>query len=157
MALLQASPKKITDRIRKNGKTNEFVLAWKDGEGEDIVLTQKDIREVQLAKGAILAGIEILMENMGVDNTMLDEIILAGAFGNYINKGSAVQIGLLPQVSEDKINNIGNAAGAGACMALLSKKELLEAELQSQETQHVELADHPRFESVYSKAMYFSR
>lgn len=150
-------PEKILSRIRRGERGNEFVLAWATEGEEDIILTQNDIREVQLAKGAIFAGIDILMQCLEVESTILEEIILAGAFGNYISKKSAIRIGMFPEISEDKIRNIGNAAGAGACMALLSKKEMMEAELQSKEIEHVELANHPSFEKVYLKAMYFPK
>lgn len=143
-------------RIRKGEDGNEFVLAWIE-QGQDIVITQKDIREVQLAKGAIYAGIMILFQCLGVEVSQLEEIILAGAFGNYISKKSALRIGLFPNVDDEKITHIGNAAGAGACMALLSKEERNHAVIQSREIEHVELATHPSFEMEYVKAMYFPK
>lgn len=146
----------LVERLRKGKNGNEFVLVWK-AHSEDIVINQKDIREVQLAKGAIYGGIIILMQCMGVDTSMLDKILLAGAFGSYISKKSALRIGLLPVINEEKIEHIGNAAGVGSCMALLSKHEREEAVRQSVEVEHVELALHPNFEREYLQAMYFPR
>jgi len=144
----------LAARLRNGHSGNEFVLVWKD-QGEDIVITQKDIREVQLAKGAVYGGIIILMQCLGVELEQLDEIMLAGAFGSYINKRSILRIGMVPNVSEDKITHIGNAAGVGACMALLSERERKEADIQSKEAEHIELALHPDFEKEYINAMYF--
>ena len=146
----------LVARLRKGDNGNEFVLVWKS-RSEDIVINQKDIREVQLAKGAIYGGITILMQCMGVDSSMLEKILLAGAFGSYISKKSALRIGLLPMIDEGKIEHIGNAAGVGACMALLSKQEREEAVKQSVEVEHVELALHPNFEREYLYAMYFPK
>lgn len=144
----------LTERLRRGQGGNEFVLVWKD-QGEDIVITQKDIREVQLAKGAVYGGIVVLMQCLGVEISQIDEIMLAGAFGSYINKRSILRIGMLPNVSEDKITHIGNAAGVGACMALLSEEERVRADVQAKEVEHIELALHPDFENEYVKAMYF--
>ncbi|HML37107.1 MAG TPA: ASKHA domain-containing protein, partial [Bacillota bacterium] len=122
-------------RLRKGRNGNEFVLAWKE-QGEDIVITQKDIREVQLAKGAIYGGIVVLMKCLGVETGRIEEIMLAGAFGSYIKKKSILRIGMIPGVGEDKIKHIGNAAGVGACMALLSEEEMKQADMQSKEAEH---------------------
>jgi uncharacterized 2Fe-2S/4Fe-4S cluster protein (DUF4445 family) len=144
----------LAARLRKGPDGNEFVLAW-NGENEDIVITQKDIREVQLAKGAIFAGISILLKSLKTDSSNLQEIMLAGAFGSHINKKSALRVGLLPDVPPEKITYIGNAAGAGACMALMSANTRSQAEKQSREVIHVELGSHPGFEKEYLNAMYF--
>jgi uncharacterized 2Fe-2S/4Fe-4S cluster protein (DUF4445 family) len=144
----------LAARLRKGHAGNEFVLVWKD-QGEDIVITQKDIREVQLAKGAVYGGIVILMQCLGVELPQLEEIMLAGAFGSYINKRSILRIGMVPNAGVDKITHIGNAAGVGACMALLSQAEREQANIQSNEVEHIELALHPDFEREYINAMYF--
>lgn len=146
----------LADRLRKGENGSEFVLAWRDGE-EDIVINQKDIREVQLAKGAIFGGIQVLLQCLGTTTEELDEILLAGAFGSYIDKKSALRIGLLPGAEKDKIRHIGNAAGVGACMALLSREAKEQADLLALESEHVELALHPAFEREYLQGMYFPR
>jgi uncharacterized 2Fe-2S/4Fe-4S cluster protein (DUF4445 family) len=144
----------LAKRLRKGENGNEFVLVWKE-HGEDMIITQKDIREVQLAKGAVYAGIVVLMQCLGVEIPQLEQIMLAGAFGSYINKRSILRIGMVPDVTENRITHIGNAAGVGACMALLSEDERQQATLQSNEAEHVELALHPDFEREYINAMYF--
>lgn len=147
-------PPNLVDRLRFGDNGNEFILHY-SGNGENIVINQKDIREVQLAKGAIYAGITILMEQMGIKSEDLRMVLLAGAFGNYIKKESAINIGLLPKVAAEKVISIGNAAGIGACMALLSKSALEYSKLLAEETEHIDLASHPSFQDEYLKAMYF--
>ncbi len=144
----------LAARLRKGENGNEFILASREGQ-ENIVLNQKDIREVQLAKGAILGGIQVLLQCLETNTAGLDEIMLAGAFGSYIDRKSAVRIGLLPDAGTEKIRHIGNGAGVGACMTLLSKEAMREAYLLSKEVEHVELALHPAFEKEYIKGMYF--
>ena len=122
---------------------------------DTIRIYQQDIREVQLAKGAILAGCEILLRNAGKTADDLDRILIAGAFGNYIDRGSALRIGLFPTVEEVRVVHAGNAAGAGASMALLSKDAFSKAEEAAEETRHVSLSAHPGFEMCYAHAMYF--
>jgi uncharacterized 2Fe-2S/4Fe-4S cluster protein (DUF4445 family) len=102
-----------------------FVLAWphEAGSGRQIVLTQRDIRELQFAKGAIAGGIDVVMNELGVTAHDLVAIYLAGSFGNYINPQSARIIGLVPAVPVERIKAVGNAAGEGAKMALLSFRE----------------------------------
>ncbi|MDF2654676.1 MAG: corrinoid activation/reration protein [Bacillota bacterium] len=155
-AVKQGIHSELAERLRKGKNGNEFVLAWKEAE-EDIVITQKDIREVQLAKGAVYGGIIILMQCLGVSLSQLEEIMLAGAFGSYINKKSILRIGMLPNVEENKISHIGNAAGVGACMALLSETERIKAYVQSEDAEHIELALHPDFQREYINAMYFPK
>jgi uncharacterized 2Fe-2S/4Fe-4S cluster protein (DUF4445 family) len=139
-------------RIGKSGK--EFVLT-NEGSGGGIVVTQKDILEVQLAKAAVRAGINILMSKSGLNERNLDNIYIAGAFGSHIRTSSAVNIGLVPDIPEEKILNIGNSAGVGAAMALLSKEAKGEAVRAAKEARHVELAKEPSFQEVYLAAMAF--
>lgn len=146
----------LAARLRKGANGNEFVLAWSTS-NEDIAINQKDIREVQLAKGAIYGGIQVLLECLETETAEIAEIMLAGAFGSYIDRKSALRIGLLPNVSLDRISHIGNAAGVGACMALLSDEAKKEAELESKEVEHIELALHPSFEKEYLQGMYFAK
>lgn len=155
-AAVKDLPGALADRLRKGENGNEFVLARRDRD-DDIVINQKDIREVQLAKGAILAGALILLQDIGAGPSDLDEILLAGAFGSYIDKRNALRIGLLPNAGLEKVSYIGNAAGVGACMTLLSKEAKSQAEQQSREVEHVELALHPNFEKEYLQGMYFPK
>src|SRR4030065_898148 len=96
--------------------------------GKDISISQKDIVEIQLAKGAIRAGIEILLENAGISIKEIDGVILAGAFGSYIDPNNVMDIGMFPDTPLNKIRQVGNAAGVGAKMILISRQERNEAE-----------------------------
>ncbi len=124
---------------------------------DDVLIYQQDIREVQLAKGAILAGCEILLNNAGKTAADLDCILIAGAFGNYIDPRSALDIGLFPSVPEGGVVHAGNAAGAGASMALLSREVFIKAEKAAERTKHVSLSAHPGFEMCYARSMYFPK
>ncbi len=144
----------VADRLRAGNGGNEFVLAYGDG-GDDVVISQKDVREVQLAKAAIYAGAKVLMKSMGVTDDSLDAINIAGAFGSYIKVESALTIGLLPEVDRDKIISVGNAAGVGSSMAALSKDKLKEAENYLEDIEHIELSTYEGFQDAYVGAMKF--
>lgn len=139
--------------IEVNGE-RRFILVPK-ASGEDIVITQNDIREVQLAKGAIVAGIKLMLDEMGKTAEDLDRIILAGAFGNHIDKSSAVTIGVLPEIDEDKIISAGNTAGAGVSMILASNREMELLKSVPEKVMHLELAEKKSFQNTYLKAMAF--
>ena len=144
----------LAKRLRVSQGQKEFVLYYKEENG-DIVITQKDIREIQLAKGAVIGGIKTLMKSLSVTEKQLDRVMLAGAFGSYIRKESAVRIGLLPNVAEDKIISLGNGAGAGASMALLSEKMRKKAEEITELACHVELSQDADFQNYYINGMNF--
>ncbi len=126
-----------------------------DKDSRKVVITQKDVRQIQLAKGAIKAGINIILRNAGLKPDDLDGILLAGAFGNYIKKGSAQRIGLLPDIPQERIRFIGNAASTGAKMALLSRNVRQDADLIRQKTKHIELAALPDFMDEFMNTMTF--
>jgi len=147
-------PDRICTRLRDGDQGHEFVVAWGNGK-KDIVITQKDIREVQLAKGAIFAGINILLEMLDSTFVDIDRIMLAGAFGNYIKKYSALRIGLLPDILEDKIISIGNGAGIGSSIALLSLEQRNSAEICARKVEYVDLAGRAAFQDLYLQAMPF--
>lgn len=147
-------PQSLRERLVTEGKLRKFVLVPK-GDGADIVITQNDIREIQLAKGAMAAGIVLLLEEAGRSADEIDQLIVAGAFGSYISKESAVRIGLLPDLAEEKIVFGGNTAGAGVSMAMMSAAELQQAQKIPQAFRHVELADKADFQDVYLKTMLF--
>ena len=134
-----------------------FVLvpAEQSGTGHDIVLTQNDIGEIQLAKGAIRAGMDVLLEQAGIDEEDLDEIILAGAFGTSIHPASAIGAGLLPPVLPDRVRQIGNAAGVGARLALVSRRERARAEEIAYRVQYVELTTQPTFAVRFASNLGF--
>lgn len=139
--------------IEVNGE-HRFVIASKDN-GETIVITQNDIREVQLAKGAISAGISLMLEEMNKTEDDIAKIIIAGAFGNYIDKESAVAIGILPKLGIKKIVSAGNTAGAGVSMMLVSQLEMERAESIVETIEHVELSEKDSFQNTYLNAMAF--
>ena len=154
---LETLPTLVRERLRRTERTSEFILVWgKDSaSGEDIVLTQKDIRELQLAKGAIMAGIMILVREMGITLQDIDRVLLAGAFGNYIRKESAIGIGLLPSLPLENVKTIGNAAGDGAKMALLSMEERARAEALAKRAEHLELSTRKEFQEEFIKGLDF--
>ena len=123
--------------------------------GEPVMLTQKDIREVQLAKGAMWSGIEVLCMEYGVKSQDVSRILLAGGFGNFIRRSNAKRIGLLPDVPTSRIEFIGNAAAVGARMALRCKACRREADEISEKTGYVELANRPDFQMLFMESMMF--
>ena len=123
---------------------------------ENVTLTQKDVREVQLAKAAIRAGIELLAEKMGVQVADIQKVYLAGAFGNYLDPASACRIGMIPPVLLDRIRPIGNAAGEGAKLCALSREEFAYSKKLAKETEFLELASLPQFQDCYVDALEFS-
>jgi uncharacterized 2Fe-2S/4Fe-4S cluster protein (DUF4445 family) len=108
-----------------------------------------------LAKSAIRSGIDILMEEMGVSASELSRVLLAGAFGNYLRKESASAIGLLPPISVEKIHSIGNAAGDGAKLALISQTERKRAAMLAREIQYIELSTRMDFMEKFTDNMFF--
>ena len=122
---------------------------------ENVVLTQKDVREVQLAKAAIRAGIELLCQRMGVAVSDIRKVYLAGAFGNYMNPASACRIGMIPPVLLDRIVPIGNAAGEGAKLCALSRAEFAYSQSLAENTEFLELASLPQFQDCYVDALEF--
>lgn len=124
-------------------------------EGTEVVLTQKDIREVQLAKAAIRAGIELLTKKMGAAVEDIQKVYLAGAFGNYLTPASACRIGMIPPVLMDRIVPIGNAAGEGAKLCALSRAEFEYSKCLAASTEFLELASLPEFQDCYVDALEF--
>ena len=139
-----------------NGSKAEFVLspAATSGHGRDVVVTRSDINEIQLAKGAIRAGIEILLHELGLDPLQVDAWIIAGAFGTYLDIGSALKLGMFPSVPLERFHQVGNAAGVGAKEMLLSRGKRLEASRLVERVEYVELTIYPQFTQEFVKAMY---
>jgi len=154
--ILFPSLKEIWDQrvIRKEGSSGFLLVSEKESAGSlPIILTQNDIRELQLAKGAIRAGIEILLKKLRLEEDQVDEVLLAGAFGNNIDPRSAQNIGLIPTLPEAKVKSVGNAASLGAIMALVSQASWREAEKISQNVEYVELAAFPNFQDALTRGM----
>lgn len=143
-------------RLRQGDKGRmEYVLAWatETGLSRDVVIKQQDIRAVQLAKAALFVGADILLERKGVN--LPEFIVLAGAFGSFINKESALTIGLFPPCSPENIFSVGNSAGDGALLALLDRDKREEAREVAQQVQFVETAADSTFQSRYIEALAF--
>jgi uncharacterized 2Fe-2S/4Fe-4S cluster protein (DUF4445 family) len=140
----------------KNSNQKEYILVdkAKSGNNRDIVVTRKDINEIQLAKGAIRTGIEVLLEQAGLEADQIEEFIIAGAFGCYINIPSAKQIGMFPSLPINKFIQVGNAAGEGARRMLLSIEQRHQAEDFAKMVQYIELSTYPRFTTIFSKSLY---
>ncbi|HMA59378.1 MAG TPA: ASKHA domain-containing protein [Halanaerobiales bacterium] len=130
-------------------------ITEKDHSEITIYLTQKDIREVQLAKGAIAAGIEILLNKTELEADELDRVFIAGGFGNYINPANACFIKMIPQCLEDKIIQIGNGAGTGAKIYLLNKQAKERAVNIKEKVEYIELSVNEEFQTEYINSMSF--
>jgi uncharacterized 2Fe-2S/4Fe-4S cluster protein (DUF4445 family) len=111
------------------------------------------VRELQLAKGAMSAGIKLLLQTAGVRVDKIDKVIVAGAFGTYIDISSAITIGMLPNLPLDRYHQVGNAAGMGAKLALISRIKRDEARSLADRISYLELASHPDFQNTFAQAM----
>lgn len=124
------------------------------GHGQDILVTRKDVNEIQLAKGAIRAGVEVLLREAGLTGADLGAFIVAGAFGTYLDVESAVHIGMFPPLPPERFRQVGNAAGTGARHMLLSAARRRLAEALVDKIEYIELTVHPAFMDMYMDAMY---
>ena len=123
--------------------------------GTGVSLTQKDIREVQLAKAAIRAGIELMCDHLGVEAEDIQQVLLAGAFGNYMDPRSACRIGMIPPALLDRIKPIGNAAGEGAKICAVSREAYEYSKRLAAQTEFLELASKPEFQDCFVDALEF--
>ncbi len=153
-------------RVRTVDGEREFILVDEpdfphDPRGNDshrtISFSQKDVRELQLAKGAISAGIKLLLKTAGVQIGEIDKVIVAGAFGTYIDIVSAIAIGMLPDLPLDRYHQVGNAAGIGAKLILVSRARRDEARKLAKCVKYLELAAHPDFANIFAQSMFIGR
>lgn len=135
--------------LRSNGKKREVVL-W-----DNLYITQADIRQVQLAKGAILSGFYALLRKMKISMADLDEVLIAGQFGSHLPAASLTGTGILPEEIADRLRYVGNSSKAGAYMALLSGKEKREMETLAQKIDYIELGTSPDYERLFSQCLLF--
>lgn len=144
-----------SNRFRRNSDNNqpEFVLAWAEETsiGKDIVITQRDVRQIQLAKGALHAGCKLMMRRMGMDK--VDKIKIAGAFGTHVDRVKALTMGLFPDCEIEKILSVGNAAGDGCRTALLNRKKREEANWVSRNVEYIELTVETDFQKQFMECM----
>ena len=146
-ALVERNP-----RIKPDGRTFSYVLhASNDPDVSDVLVTQNDVRQIQLAKAALYAGIKLLMDEMGV--TSVDRIRLAGAFGSHISVSHAMVLGLIPDCDLEQVTSAGNAAGAGARMALLDRNARLEIAATIAQAERIETAVADDFQAHFVGAM----
>ena len=150
-------PESLRSRIRRGDKGNDFILARAEQcqSNEPVYLTQRDVREVQLAKAAIFAGIQMMKKALDITDDDIDEVLMAGAFGNYLRPERALTLGLLPPVPVERIRFVGNAAAEGARLALVNRSCRAEADTISKNVRYVELAGDPAFQNEFSMAMMF--
>lgn len=151
--VLPQLPVSLLSRLTPYNSEPGFLLSPADN--GPVFLTQSDIRQVQLAKAAIAAGASLLLEQAGLEPDDLDAVLLAGAFGAFITKDSTLALGLLPTVSPAKIHSVGNAAGSGASLALLSLKARNLADQVANSIQYLELSSHVPFQNRFVEAMNF--
>jgi uncharacterized 2Fe-2S/4Fe-4S cluster protein (DUF4445 family) len=144
-------------RVRQVNGKSEFLLVplENSGHGRDIVVTRRDVNEIQLAKGAIRGGLEILLKEAGVAIESVDDFIVAGAFGTHLDLKSALRVGMFPPLPLDNFHQVGNAAGVGARQMLISRAVRREAERIVSGVEYVELTTYPRFHDVFVECMYF--
>ena len=148
------NPNLASDRLRWNGRKGEFILATGDQTTtrEPILVTQDDVRNIQLAKAALYAGAKLLMRRAGVKR--VDRILLAGAFGSYIDTRYAMILGLIPDCDLAQVYAVGNAAGDGARIALLNREKRLEAQRIAHWVRYIETAVDPEFQNEFVAALH---
>lgn len=145
------------ERVRAANDRTEYLLvpASETGHGREIVITRKDVHEIQLAKGAIRAGIEILLKEAGIAAGEVGEWIIAGAFGTYLDLNSARRVGMFPAMPLERFHQVGNAAGVGAKQMLLSRQKRQEAGQIIDRVKYIELTVYPEFTHEFMERMYF--
>jgi uncharacterized 2Fe-2S/4Fe-4S cluster protein (DUF4445 family) len=143
--------------VRNENGRSEFLLAAAEttGNGRDLVVSREDIKEIQLAKGAIRAGVEILLAEAGLASTDIRQFIVAGAFGTYLDLESAVRVGMFPVLPRDRFQQVGNAAGMGARQLLLSATQRRQADEIANQVEYIELTTHAAFTNEFIKALVF--
>ncbi len=148
-------PDALSGRIEKIDKMKVFVIAYDGGGNPAVYLSQKDIREVQLAKGAMAAGIQLLLKQLGKEVSDVGCVLIAGAFGNYMDPQSACRIGLIPPELSDRITGVGNAAGEGAKQILQNADRRDLAAALAAKAEFVELATDPDFQDIFVDKLEF--
>ncbi len=155
--VLRPSNERVRMQGQGRGSKAEFILAHADetGHGREIVVTRKDVNEIQLAKGAIRAGIEILLKEANIPAVAIEDFIIAGAFGTHLDLDSALRVGMFPTLPRERYHQVGNAAGVGAKEMLLSMARRAEAARIVEGVHYIELTTHADFTPQFVEAMYF--
>jgi uncharacterized 2Fe-2S/4Fe-4S cluster protein (DUF4445 family) len=149
----EVSNPKLKERFFKLDKITAFRLT--ENGGEEVYISQKDIRELQLAKGAIRTGIDMLLAETGVEVEALKKVRLAGNFGSGVDIGATIRIGLIPEVAIEKVDVVGNAALRGASLVLVSREYRRKAESIYRGCRFLELAAKPEFQTRFASSMFF--
>jgi len=147
----------LSSRVINREGVNDFLIAHPEEsyDNSPIYLTQKDVRELQLAKGAIAAGIKMLIDELGIGIQDIHRVYLAGALGNYVDPYSTIFTGLLPAVNPDIVRSLGNAASTGASLVLLVKRYWQTATELTQFIEHIELSSRTEFNQYFIEHMAF--
>jgi uncharacterized 2Fe-2S/4Fe-4S cluster protein (DUF4445 family) len=151
-------PSDLVERLVWQGKQPAFLVAAETeaGHGRPIWLTQRDLRELQLATGAIRAGIVVLLKRAGLEPGDLQEVLVAGGFGNFIRRNNAQRIGLLPHgVPHHRIRYRGNTSLCGAQLVAISRRARRMAEQLAERTEHVDLSRDPAFSTIFAESMIY--
>ena len=155
-------------RLAKNGVLGEriisdetgkpaFIVAERGADGKPILFTQKDVRELQLGKAAMRAGVETLLDALSLNASQVEQTLLAGAFGSHLSPAALCGIGLLPPELEPNVESVGNAAGEGAKLYLRNYELFLQTQPLAEETDYIELTVSPGFSDRYVDAMLFPK
>jgi uncharacterized 2Fe-2S/4Fe-4S cluster protein (DUF4445 family) len=147
-------PSDLRARVREDGGQRRFAL-HQDESGKPILLTQADIRQVQLAKAAIRIGVESLLEEAGVEAESIERVFVGGAFGSSMRAESLLALGMLPEALGGRIHAVGNVAGMGAKLALSFPERLREARRLALRVRHVSLAEKADFASRFASYLGF--
>jgi uncharacterized 2Fe-2S/4Fe-4S cluster protein (DUF4445 family) len=141
-------------RLRRGEHGAEFIVApAEETEGAEITFNRKDVSEIQLAKGAMRAGTQVLLQKAGVEERDIDEVMIAGAFGTYLDVQSGMDIGMFPRLERNKFTQVGNAAGSGARLALLSTGVREQAARVARQVSYVELTAEKEFTLIFTRAL----
>ncbi|MFN2275244.1 MAG: ASKHA domain-containing protein [Anaerolineales bacterium] len=154
---IEETAPRVSKPERSNHRQYLLVPAAESGHGRDIIVSRSDVNEIQLAKGAIRAGIETLFAEAGIEPGDIDRFIVAGAFGTYLDIESAVTVGMFPDLPRERFQQVGNAAGTGARQMLVSASRRAVADQIRSRIEYIELTVHPDFERRFTRALFFDR
>jgi len=154
---IDESAPRVSNSEDSNHRQYLLVPAAESGHGRDVIILRSDVKEIQLAKGAIRAGIEMLLAEADIQPGDIESFIVAGAFGTYLDIESAVTVGMFPDLPRDRFQQVGNAAGTGARQMLISASRREAADLIRSRIEYIELTAHPDFEKRFIGALSFDR
>jgi uncharacterized 2Fe-2S/4Fe-4S cluster protein (DUF4445 family) len=149
------APDALVALVRESGRARRVLIAAGDGDRPGVWLAATDVRQLQLAIGAVRAGIEVMCREAGIEPADLETVFVAGTFGQYVRKASMLRLGLLPAVAPERVLTVGNAAGAGAVLALLDRRVRERAERLASDAQYVELAGRPDYQEALTRCLRF--